>query len=62
VLVLVWEPYLWIIKATIYYPLEWVLFTATDKSCFITLIVNIDILEPYKPRTYREAISGGDIK
>ena len=56
------EPCPRIIKATIYYPLERVLLAATDEPYFIALIANIDSLEPYKPRIYREAVSGGDIK
>ena len=56
------EPYPRIAKATIYYPLEQALLTIANKPYFITLIVNIDSLEPYKPRIYRGAVSGGDIK
>jgi hypothetical protein len=56
------EPRPRITKATIYYPLKRALLAATNKPCFITLIANIDSLKPYKPRIYREAISGGDIK
>ena len=56
------EPYLQIAKATIYHPLKRALLAATNEPYFIALIVNIDSLEPYKPRIYREAVSGGDIK
>jgi hypothetical protein len=62
VLTLVQEPRLRIVKATTYYPLKRALLTATNEPCFITLIVNVDSLEPYEPRIYREAISGGDVK
>jgi hypothetical protein len=62
VLTLAREPYLRIVKATIYYPLKQALLTATNEPYFIALIINIDSLEPYKPRIYREAVSGGDIK
>jgi len=56
------EPYLQIVKVTIYYLLKRALLAVTNKPYFIALIVNIDSLEPYEPRIYREAISGGDIK
>ena len=60
--VLVQEPHLWIIKATIYHPLKWALFTAINKPYFITFIVNVDSLKPYKPQIYRQAVSEGDVK
>ena len=56
------EPRLRIIKLTIYYPLKRALLTVADEPYFITLIVNIDSLEPYELLIYRGAISGGDIK
>ena len=56
------EPRPRIAKATTYHPLERALLTATDEPCFIALIANADSSEPYEPRTYREAVSGGDAK
>ena len=53
VLALVWEPYLWIVKATMYHPLEWALLAATNKPYFIAFIVNVNNLEPYKPWIYK---------
>lgn len=55
-------------KETIYHPLERALLATTyksavtNKSCFIALITNADSSEPYEPRTYRQAMSGGDAK
>ena len=53
VLVLTQEPYLQIVKITIYHLLKQVLLAATNKPYFITLIINTDSLKPYKPQTYR---------
>ena len=56
------------VKATTYYPLKRALIAVanepatTDKSCFITLIVNVESSEPYKPQTYRQAVSRGNTK
>ena len=60
--VLTREPRLRIAKLTIYYPLKRALLIVANKPYFVTLIANIDSLEPYKPRIYRGAISGGNIK
>ena len=56
------EPYLWIAKATTYYLLKQALLAITEEPCFIAFITNADSSEPYKPQTYKEAISGGDTK
>ena len=56
------EPHPQIAKATTYHPLKRALLAATDEPYFIALITNADSSEPYKPRTYRQAISGGDAK
>ena len=55
-------------KATTYYPLKRALIAVADEpattneSCFIVLIANAESSEPYKPRTYRQAMSRGNAK
>ena len=56
------EPRPRIAKATTYHPLERALPAVTEEPCFIALIANADSSEPYEPRTYRQAVSGGDAK
>ena len=45
-----------------YYPLERALLTVADEPCFVALVANTDSSEPYEPRIYRGAVSGGDVK
>jgi len=56
------EPRPRIAKATTYHPLERALLTVADEPCFVALVANADSSEPYEPRTYRGAVSGGDAK
>lgn len=50
-------------KTTQYHPLDRALFANTDESPhLIALITSADTSEPYEPRTYKEAVGGGDAK
>ncbi len=60
--VLTREPRPRIAKGTTYHPLERTLLAAADEPCFIALIANADSSEPDEPRTYRQAVSGGNAK
>jgi hypothetical protein len=52
-----------IAKTTQYHLLERALLAKTDESPYlIALIAGADTSELYKPRTYREAVGGGDAK
>ena len=59
---LVREPRPRIAKATTYHPLERALPAVIEEPHFIALIANADSSDLYEPRTYRQAVSGGDAK
>ena len=56
------KPHPQIAKTTIYHSLKQALFAITKKPCFVALIANANSLEPYKPQTYKEAVSKGNAK